>query len=228
MGAGIEVRNNTGNLVIDSTFKNLVYITKGSVATGTAVDTFSWQSVNLNGLSGYPLVAVQSTAGAWATVRSYSNGASVVDIVAHGPVNTQVNYYVFALPTVRPTDNGGLEIYDATGALVFSGGYDYMKVMGRIDDDANIANPPASLTLPTGKSYAVMQTSPIAFAKVVNQSSVPSQQDWYLYSFRACFSVNSNVITGVKDEFQIVHYGTTVPPNYGAAGSGFILDVTNF
>lgn len=224
---GIEVRNASGNLCIDGTYKNLVFVTKGVATTTTVQDNFSYVSINLNGLSGYPLVAVSAAGGAWATVRSYSNGAAVVDIVAHGPVGTSLTYYVFALPT-NLGDSAGLQIFNAVGELVFSAEHRYMRVVGSIAATAGPGSPPASLTLPAGKTYAVFQTTPMAYAQINDLAGIPGQHDWQLTSIRGCFAVSSNVISKIWDEFQIVHYGPTQPPGYNQAATGFVLDVTNY
>ena len=227
MPAGILVRNNNGSVVIDGTFKNLVFASKGVATTLTAVDQFSVVTVNLGNLTGYPLVAVQSSVGAWATVRSYANGNAAVDIVALGPVGTVVNYFVFALPSTT-TDAGGFQVFNAAGELVFSAGHRYMRVVGSLSAHAGPGSAPASVTMPVGRAYAVFQTTPMAYAKNVNQSSTPAEQDWYLYPMRGCFSVNGATIAKVWNEFQVTHYGASRPPDYDQAATGFILDITNY
>lgn len=222
MSAGIEVRNNSGNLVIDGTYKNLVFISKSTATTTTAIDQFSYATVNLNGLTGYPVVAVQASSGAWATVRTYSNGSAAVDIVARGGTGTAITYFVFALPTTA-VNAGGFQIFDASGQLAFSAGHRYMRVAGSLTAHAGPGSPDVSLTLPAGKAYAVFQTAPMAYSK-----NVSNQNDWYLYSMRGCFSVNGNVVSKVWNEFQISHWGSTIPPFYDQPATGFVLDVSGY
>jgi len=228
MTVGFEARNNDRYLLIDGTFRNLVYVASGTATTDTVQDQFSVKTINLNGLTGYPVVAVQSETGGYAVVRSYSNGAAVVDFVLLGGTGTSCRYFVYALPTAAPSNFVGLEIYNTAGQLVFSSAYRYMRVVGTVSGHAGPGSAAASLTLPSGRSYAVIQTAPMAYARVVNQSPIPASQDWFLYSFRGCFAVSSNVVTKVYDEFAIVHYGQTQPPGYDMPATAFVLDVTDF
>lgn len=228
MTVGFEARNDSNNLLIDGNFQNLVYVASGTATTDTVHDQFSVKTINLNGLTGYPVVAVQAASGGYAVVRSYSNGAAVVDIVLLGGVGTSCRYFVYALPTAVPSNFAGMEIYNQAGQLVFSTAYRYMRVVGTVSGRAGPGSAAASLTLPSGRSYAVIQTAPMAYARVVNQSPAPPSQDWFLYSFRGCFAVNGNVVTKVYDEFQIVHYGQTQPPGYDMPATAFVLDVTDF
>lgn len=222
MSAGIEVRNNVGDLVIDGTYRNLVLISKSTTTTTTVIDQFSYVTINLNGLTGYPVVAVQSASGAWATVQAYSNGNATVDIVARGSAGTTVTYFVFVLPTTA-IDAGGFQVFDASGQLVFSAGHHYMRVAGSLTAHAGPGSPDVSLTLPAGKTYAVFQTTPMAYSK-----NVSNQNDWYLYSMRGCFAVNGNLISKVWGELQISHWGSTVPPFYDQPATGFVLDVSGY
>lgn len=229
MTVGIEIRNGNQNLLIDGTYANLAFISKGTVTTDTLADQFSTKTINLNGLSGYPLILLAAPGGGWSAVRSYSNGAAVADIVLKGAVGTTATYYIFALPTVIPSRNYGWEIYaQPSGQLVFSTGYKYMRIVGSLTGSANPSTIAPTLNLPTGKTYAVFQNQPMAYARNVNQSPAPPTQDWYLYSLRGCFSVNQNVIAEETGEFQIVHFGQTMGPSYDTSGTGFVVDVTGF
>ncbi|MBQ4853228.1 hypothetical protein IMW82_00845 [Rhodanobacter sp. B2A1Ga4] len=228
MQAGFEVYNDGNALVIDGTYRNMSFRLKGTAVTTTVVDQFSTVTVSLSGLSGYPCVAVKSSSGAWAAVRSYASGACLVDIVALGGVGTSVDYYIFDLPQPIAGDNAGLQVFNAAGDMVFSSSHRYVRIVGSITASAGPSLPSNSITLAAGKTYAVMQNNPMAYAKIVNQSPVPGEQDWYLYSMRGCFKVASNVITAVASEFAAVHYGVTVPPPYSVAATGFVVDVTGY
>ncbi|MEY2114620.1 MULTISPECIES: hypothetical protein [Rhodanobacter] len=118
------------------------------------------------------------------------------------------------------------KFFNAAGDMVFSSSHRYVRIVGSLTASAGPSLPSNSITLAAGKTYAVMQNDPMAYAKIVNQSPVPAEQDWFLYSMRGCFKVASNVISAVAGEFAAVHYGVTSPPPYSTAATGFVVDVT--
>jgi hypothetical protein len=225
MGAGFMVRNNSDNLVIDSKFKNLAFARKFTAITTQQSERYSCATINLSDLSGYPLVATQSAAGAWATTHHYANGAAFVDIVSRGPVGSAVDCFIFAGP-VDPGERCGIQVFNDGGALVFSSGCKYMRVVGSLFDMAGPPLPTGSLTLPAGKSYAVFQTEPMAYRDNTYTPGAPN--DRYVASRRGCFAVNGNVIKTVADAFWIMAHGTSPYPDYNKGATGFVIDVTGY
>lgn len=227
MPVGIEIRNNAGFIQIDGTYRNLSFDRKGTLATSNvAVDT-SYGTVALTGLSGFPAVMVQSAAGAFAIVTGFSGSSCNLTIVAKGPVGTSVTYYVFTPPTVTPSY--GFEIRNAAGQVVFTAAHKYMKVVGEISGSASTSGADTTtVTMPAGRTYAVLASTRPAANRVINQSPSPPDLDYWSYTFIGLYKVNSNVVAITSANNAAAHFDNTAPPEVSFAGKGFIVDVTGY
>lgn len=227
MPVGIEIRNNSGFIQIDGAYRNLAFDRKGTMTTdNVAVDT-SYGTIALTGLSGFPAVMVQSTAGAYAIVTGFSGSSCNVTIVAKGPVGTSVTYYVFTPPTVTPSY--GFEIRNAAGEVVFTAAHKYMKVVGEISGSASTSSADsATVTMPAGRTYAVLASTRPAANRAINQSPSPPFIDYWSYAFIGLYKVNSNIVAITSANNAVAHFGSTRPDEVSFAGKGFIVDVTGY
>jgi hypothetical protein len=228
MAAGLIVYNDTDNLVIDSTFANLALFAKGATTTTTAAGDTSYVSFTIPNCPDWPLIAVRSSAGAWAAVRTFSSGNAVVDIVCKGPTRAVVEYWVFArTPNDVPAQY--LEVKSETGQMVFNGALKYLRIVGahQLLPSSN-GTDGFTVDYPAGKTYAVFQDGPAASTRVVNQSPVPSQQDWWLYTFRGMLAITGNTFKLVSANFASQRWGPTTPPNYSVAATAYVVDVTGY
>lgn len=223
--AGLIIYNNTGNLVIDSDYKNLCMRGKGSINTTTLVGSCSGVSFQISGLSATPLVVVSSTLGATAHVSAFAAGVATVEILCGGAVGSTVQYWVFDEPGVAVAPQY-LAVYNAAGQCVFNAAEKYMRVV------ANYALPAvtgAGITLPSGRTYAAWLTNPCG-RSVSFTSGGGGASQWNVTSIRRLPTINANVIDSVeKDVQQSGPYNQVgAPPRYQLDSIVFVLDVSFF
>jgi hypothetical protein len=228
MVSGIQIRNNDSFFQIDSEFRNLASHSKGTIATATAMLNASFVTITVNGLTGFPVVAVRNSDGAMAYVANFSGSSATIHFAAKGPVGTSIQYYIFC-PPGEPPVAGLFEVRDESGNLCFSPHLKYMKVVGSLTGSASTSGADTqTITMPAGKTYAVMCDRRIARNRVINQSPSPPFIDYWSYTFYGFFKVVSNVITISTANTAASSFGNFAPPEVNFPGTGFILDVTGF
>lgn len=122
MTAGLEVYNDSGSILIDSTYQNYSLLASGTVAAGTAV-SFSTTSIR-------PLVFVRfNTPNRFVRISDLTSNSvtfQTYDLQEgtgnfSNPVAGSTEYMVFGVAsTLAPSTHGfGLNVFDAAGILVF-------------------------------------------------------------------------------------------------------------
>lgn len=230
MPAGVNIRNANGFIQVDDTYPNLQLFQKVNVTTTTTAINASYGSYTVTGLTGMPLVACASAAGATARVASYnaSNGGAVITYSCKGAAGQGVTLYIFAPPR-ESSDNGGLEIRDAAGKLAFNGGPNYMKVVYgpySVTPSTSEADTPVA-TLDGSKSYAAMCFIEGFAQRDINEGA-GGNTAWRRYSHRAFVKISGTSLIVAGANFQITSYGTSLPgPGpYNAPIVFFLVDVT--
>lgn len=225
MPVGLKVVNDNGFTIIDSDYANLALYATGTVTTDTSNDNFSSKFFTVSGLPEVPVIAVAHTAGAFGNVRSFLGGSATLDVCVRAPVGTVVKYWLFGPPSI-PSSGVGLRIYNAAGAPVFDAAQKYMRVVGTITGTAD-GNATASQTFTAGRTYAVIQQSPAAFARNIN-TGLPQDPKWTLVDMRGIAPINNNVVSWTRDEINQQNWGPTAPPNYNLTATAVIIDVTGY
>lgn len=230
MPAGINIRTPDGFIQVDDANLNLQFFSKVSVTTTTTVGNASYGSYTVTGLTGMPLVACLSSAGATARVASYNAtaGSAVITFSSKGASGQGVVLYIFA-PPKESTDNGGFEVRSAAGKLAFNGGPSYMKVVygpysvTPSTSEADIA----VATLASGRTYAAMCFVEGFAQRDINEGS-GGITAWKRYSHRAFVKISGTSLIVAGANFQITSYGSSLPgPGpYSASIVFFIVDVT--
>lgn len=136
MEAGLQIYNTTGNIQIDSKFKNLAIIKKGEVQLlGTDVEWTGGAKTKINVAGTNPLIAIQSTVRMRTRRLKEANGTySFYFNISQNVAPPKVKYWVFDEPT--SVGNSGLQVFDQSGQLVFDSSRGYMKVVGFINRTA--------------------------------------------------------------------------------------------
>jgi len=235
MPAGFYAQNpDSGTYVIDDTFRSLAVRATGTVT----LDADGYGSVTRAGPVS-PMLAIRCTTNTAVFGGTVFTGGSM-NWNLRGTPGAVVTYYVFDVPTAQP-GNYGLQIYNAAGQLCFDSSMQYARFAGRLLDD-NVTVTPASLTLPTGKTYAVvMLKSAWEFHRNYKTEGIPSPEGntYFRTRFdRGGVSVNSNVIQmgwydlGNYDDWSDHPFPAEqlyLHPTYGHySADALILDVTGY
>lgn len=151
--SGIIVHNNNGDLVLDNSYLNF-YLSRKIALTGTGTTTGTFQTgeyiAAVGGLADASLDAYcENTPTGWScTVKTYKAGLAV---------------YVFSTNIPKRDHGAGMQVYDASGRIIFDSALEPAKVLTCGHTAQN---------LPTGSSYkyAMAIGSPI---------EIKNYQEWY-------------------------------------------------
>lgn len=155
MPAGLQVFNDTGIVQIDQDWLNFALVEKGSVSLDTSLGG-GWGNAyygefTRSGLIN-PVVAFRANGDqAVSILNSVVSGANrTFRFVGLG--GETVTWYLFdSVDVTGVTDNYGLEVFRADGARAFHSSVPCMRVAGQATG--------ASLSLPAGRDYAVVQSA---------------------------------------------------------------------
>lgn len=170
MPAGIIVYNDHGSVLIDANYANLGKRAKGTLtATGTAAQS-SPES---------PVFALNGTG--LAAVSDITNG--VAGIVKAGTDTT--TWYSFDRPTAVGT--AGLQVFDATGKLVFDAANQYARVVDVFSGADQVAWS-QSRTYTSGRTYAVATLKRARWTEEETRPDPVQPVGWYNYRRRFVFA----------------------------------------
>jgi hypothetical protein len=132
MAFGAAVYNDTGNIVIDPDFRNLVLRSKTSLtftttlqSTGRVSFYVDRKTVSLAGAVN-PVIAFKSSLGVGLTGLSISGSTYTWTVSANQDHTCTVYVFDFA-PT--PTSTFGMQVFDGSGNQIFNSDANYMKVV---------------------------------------------------------------------------------------------------
>jgi len=181
MGAGLIVYNNTGNLVIDGSYRNLAVVQQAQLnlengqQPPTGWGNYRFFSITYSG-GQTPIVAVRPDAVFYrdaqqfpynyvrARVQDLGGGNFRIDFSGRGPFT----YWIYDTPQT-PTENAGLAVWNGQGQLVFHSGYKYLRVVDYavLNPGATVFDPDVSTqayyqrAIPAGRSYAIAQNKSV-------------------------------------------------------------------
>lgn len=224
MPAGIEIRNDGGNLQIDGEIRNLMLGGKWSGATTASLQFTTTGGTPLQRIltpsfaSDCPVLAVRcdSPIANMGAVRDQPNGTASYEFLVYSTTPVPITFYAFELQ--KSANSGcGLQVFDGAGQLVFDAAQKQFRVESYIVSGGGVHN------LPAGKTYAMVLSD---LCGSFTQPSPPSQP-WPLHTI---FARNAGSAVAVE---QITHH---CPPTWAGASQGFysgalqavVIDVTNY
>lgn len=221
MEAGLQIYNTTGNVQIDSKFKNLAVIQKGEVQLlGTDVEWTSGAKTKITVAGTNPLIAIQSTVRMRTRRLREANGSySFYFNMSQNVSPPKVKYWIFDEPV--SVGNFGLQVFDQASQLVFDSSREYMKVIGFVNWNATFPYFGTSQTYNyTSSSLAIVTCQQ---ASKLEDSGGGQNPETMIYSVTG--SVNSSVLT-VFDGLEWFVGGIIVSPYTRTQATLLILDVT--
>lgn len=129
MGYGIEIKNSSGNIIVDGTYKNFSLHASGTTEslTDQTIHTISFDST-----SQYPLVAIKPSTTGYVSVFGYTKSGSNYTgfniIRSRGVTNFTVDYKVFIAHPSSISENYGMIVYDDGGNIVFETSRQYFNI----------------------------------------------------------------------------------------------------
>lgn len=228
MPVGLVVYNDTGALQIDSLYRNMSLVSRGTLALNGSDQGTCYADVPRT--PGTPVIAWRSD---FPVSRSYAPNGDFRLSANLSELGKPIQYYVFDWPKLITPGNSGLQVYDGIGELIFDSNMRWFKVKGLVSTgDPQSSGQDNSFG---ARTYATMQASPagqLTFA----QLGGPDPQG------NATFVVNS-FATGTYATTSGLGWGPvqyyrgaqiraqTIPPPQGYAtgdGTALLIDVTNY
>lgn len=150
MGAGLQVWGDHGLYQIDGENKQITLYAKGTLYTSPVPGTYPQYSGASVPVAAGMILAVASASPF--TIMAKHNG--IQDVVVQGVAGSTVNYWVFS-PHVPSGTRVGMEVYGATGELIFDTGRPPMRHLATVEGSGTASGFPADRTL----ALAVWQQS---------------------------------------------------------------------
>ncbi|UMZ09715.1 hypothetical protein I9018_19570 [Pseudomonas sp. MPFS] len=131
MEAGLTIYNDTDNIQIDSTYKNLILYAKGTAVTTTSFVGTSLSYVDILATRPNSVCCMQSVGGAAFSCISFESGGNVYHRIFTKRTGQSVKYYLFS-DQIPGGSTFGLEVYDANGFRVFQATEKYMVITAAV------------------------------------------------------------------------------------------------
>jgi hypothetical protein len=156
----IEVINDANTVLIDDEYSNACLALKGSLTLSAGVDATDCYQVQLSYTSAdNPMLALELNdiqVAATYTTRSGNTWTWYI-FFRKAYVNRTLTYYIFTVPSAVADANGLVQLFDATGKLVFDSSLKYLRVKNFYDGPAT-GNMGTDLV--TGRTYAAIAVRP--------------------------------------------------------------------
>jgi hypothetical protein len=129
---GLQLFNSSGNVQIDSTYKNLGLREKGSVVSSSSapIGSTGFYYATFTTVAGTcPVVAFRSNGTCYLS-HSTTSGNSTTYYFSCSAANVTVQYWIFDdLANVTLSGNYGLQVFNAAGGKVFDSRSKYMRIV---------------------------------------------------------------------------------------------------
>lgn len=136
MSYGIEVRNSTGSLQIDSTYQNMVVLGRGTTSgyydTQYCGNRIATVAFDFSGFS-EAIIAVRpkNGDGIYRAFPDFNNNQFVINFgnTNYDNTSSSVDYIIYGLASQKTVNSAyGLKIFDSQGTKVFDSGLEYLKI----------------------------------------------------------------------------------------------------
>lgn len=205
MPAGLLVINDTGSVQLDENFYTFALVAQG-VETTIAKTTQGGNSklfISLAGMTN-PIIAIQPVDK---TGLMYAN-AGGAEFVTDSPVGTDIPYWVFDSELPVETEDAGMQVFNATGDLVYTSSQKQLRVHSLVGGVGVVA-------LPAGREYALAYQTSFGH-RTWAQGTHPSDEvdDWWEESY-----VISAVFSDVDEiTFDEIEHSWSGPFEHGDPG----------
>ena len=136
MTYGLQVKNSSGNIIIDGQYKNYAEWATGTTTLGAYVTTISFTATDK-----MPLVALRPATNKavvlWGLRKTGSNYDGFYVIGSNGD---SLDWKVYTAHPVASSETYGLRSYGSTGDLLFDSGYKYFSIF-QINTGISLSNP---------------------------------------------------------------------------------------
>lgn len=227
MGAGFQVFNNDNIIVIDENYYNLCLVSKGSTTTNNNANNYY---VDITLSCREPIIAFKCTSGFAYVLTQRNNGNGTWTFRFGSERGNQVIYYwLFDIPPATSPSNTGMQVFNASGGLVFDANYPYLNpVTIYQDSNGDLISRDITLDGTQGRQYALVQNY-MLMTQFVGEEIPGSGTNYNVAMTGTCakFNSDSNVTLSMKQ----IYYTITGSIQYrGGGGTAcyLLIDVTNF
>ncbi|SAK71373.1 hypothetical protein AWB80_03814 [Caballeronia pedi] len=141
---GLQVLNSSGNVQIDSTFKNLALREKGTLTSGGSEQgNTGWYFASVTTAVGTsPIIAFRSSAKCYLRYSAISGSQITYFFHCQGS-GVAVQYWIFDDPSLATmSGNYGLQVFNNVGSVVFDSRTKYMRVIDTLSSPGSITGDP--------------------------------------------------------------------------------------
>lgn len=132
MGYGLRVKNDSGELLIDSTYRNYEESELGTrTITNNNTSTTWYTSIGIASSPLVPLILFRPNTNYYSSVVGYGKSGSNYNafyMATHPAQSTSINYICCRQSSVASAESYGLRVKNPSGDLVFDSGKKYFKV----------------------------------------------------------------------------------------------------
>lgn len=230
MPTGFQLFNNDYISVIDDNFFNLCLAGKGSAVTSNNPN-YSYVDVTL--ACRQPTIAFKCTTG-FAYILTQKNNGNGTWTFRFGAstANQTIRYWLFDTPPPDSSSTSGMQVFNASRALVFDANYKYLSPVAFYQNtDGTLIGNDVTLNGTAGRQYAVVQNY-MSMIQYVGEETPGGSGGGTIYNVSmegssARFASDSSLILGMRQIYYAVT-GTIAFRGGGGTASYLLVDVTDF
>ena len=217
-----SINSANGSYQIDGNYLNPSLLRKGNVAS--VYDSTYKRGTASIAVAPNELIAVATSVGYCAIVTRNASFVEVhTDLAVSGTI---INYWIFGFQS-GAANNFGMQVFNPAGQLIFDALHKHLSVVQKLSGGGGSG---VSVTLPTGRVYAVMvQQVNIFYSRGKTDIDFGTVNMYF-----DCSRIAGNIV--YVQQKQVMAYDGMVNPNPGWEGSWgndvtsqhIIIDVTNF
>jgi len=123
---GLQVKNNSGDLIIDSKYKNFALYESGSVnLPGRTRTTITFATATAQNI----VVALKPDTAGYVSIIAYTtSGGNYTGFILCSDANTTVYWKAYIAHYTSVSNPHGLLVYDSAGVLVYDSGRSYFNI----------------------------------------------------------------------------------------------------
>ncbi|WP_122663489.1 hypothetical protein [Pseudomonas viridiflava] len=233
----IEVINDANTVLVDDNYSNMCLALSSSLRLTNSGNTDGSGDGDMNSISytaaanEYPQLVLELSGLRAAQIFTSKSGNTWTWYIAFriSDYGSTLNYHVMTIPSAVPNANGLLQLFDASGKLVFDSNLRYLKITGSYSPSQN-SNINAGMD--PAKKYGVLASSS-GWSRMFQRSNPLEPAPPYSFIYSNASLIHRRVGTNIVSASVIHQQGNSRVDNPGSMNSQgtariLLLDITNF
>lgn len=128
MPAGLQIFNNSNTIVVDELYQNFMLVSSGQITTVSSGDTYPYYSASFSTTHQNPQVFFTNTGTAYISPFFREVSGSTTTLHFFADKEATFNYKMFATGAAVLSGTHGLQVFDASGTIVFDSSNKFLRI----------------------------------------------------------------------------------------------------